>query len=70
MSVTAFPVLARILADRGVQTSRLGVTALVIMAIVTTMATTPILDVLTGRAERDVAGGAVASFLTPGTGEP
>src|SRR6185295_260563 len=33
MSVTAFPVLARILADRGIQTSRLGVTALACAAV-------------------------------------
>jgi hypothetical protein len=37
---------------------------LVIMAIVTTMATTPILDVLTGRRERDVAGAAVGSRVS------
>ena len=37
---------------------------LVIMAIVTTMATTPILDVLTGRAERDVAGSAMPSRIS------
>jgi Kef-type K+ transport system membrane component KefB len=33
MSVTAFPVLARILTDRGVQTTRLGVTALACAAV-------------------------------------
>jgi Kef-type K+ transport system membrane component KefB len=33
MSVTAFPVLARILTDRGIQTSRLGVTALACAAV-------------------------------------
>jgi len=33
MSVTAFPVLARILTDRGMQTSRLGVTALACAAV-------------------------------------
>ena len=33
MSVTAFPVLARILTDRGVQTSHLGVTALACAAV-------------------------------------
>ena len=33
MSVTAFPVLARILTDRGIQTTRLGVTALACAAV-------------------------------------
>jgi Kef-type K+ transport system membrane component KefB len=48
MSVTAFPVLARILTDRAIQNTPLGMTALACAAIDDVTAWT-LLDLLTGR---------------------
>jgi Kef-type K+ transport system membrane component KefB len=54
MSVTAFPVLARILADRGVQRTPLGATALACAAVDDVTAWT-LLALLSGMAQADVA---------------
>jgi Kef-type K+ transport system membrane component KefB len=57
MSVTAFPVLARILTDRGVQRTRLGVTALTCAAVDDVSAWT-LLAIVAGIASSSVEGAA------------
>jgi len=65
MSVTAFPVLARILTDRGVQTSRLGVTALACAAVDDVTAWC-LLAFVVGVVKARAAGGLLTAGLTLG----
>jgi Kef-type K+ transport system membrane component KefB len=65
MAITAFPVLARILSDRGMQTSRLGVTALACAAVQDATAWC-LLAFVVGVAQAEVYGAFLVIGLTMG----